>query len=88
MSAEPLWIAKISGWLSVHMIFGPCHSGTMRMAALCLSYDEVITAPRCSSVRMLVVLVRSPRCFRAIGVDDESGIQVFDECQVRGGVIL
>ncbi len=70
------------------MIFNPCHSGAMRMAALCSSYDEVIAAPRCSFVRMVVGLVRSPGCLRAIGVDDESGIQVFDECQVRGGVIL
>ncbi len=52
VSAEPLWIALRSGWLSVHMGAG------------------------------------WPRCCRAIVADDELGIQVSDEWQIGGGVIL
>ncbi len=77
MSAEPLWIALRSDWLSVHTAAASCvdksHSSAMRMAAFSSSYVEVKAAP----------------CYcQAICVDKESGIQVSGECQLGGNVIF
>ncbi len=52
VSAEPLWIALRSDWLSVHMAAAACdskiHSSALRMSAFSLSYDEVV--PGCRRV--------------------------------------
>ncbi len=86
MSAEPLWVALRSDWLSVETAAAVCsgksHLISMRMAAFSSSYDEAIAAPRSYFVRRVVLVGRvsfcyfHPRCCQAIDVDDESGIQV------------
>ncbi len=64
VSAEPLWIALRSDWLSVQMAAAACDgrspSSAMRMAAFSSSYDEVKAAPRCCFVRRVVGLAGSP----------------------------
>ncbi len=49
VSAEPLWIALRSDWLSVQVAAVRCydksHSSAMRMTAFSSSYDGVIAAP-------------------------------------------
>ncbi len=64
VSAEPLWIALRSDWLSVQIAAAACdvrsHSSAMRMAAFSSSYDEVMAAPRCCVVKRIVGLAGSP----------------------------
>ncbi len=64
VSAEPLWTALRSDWLSVQMAAaasdGESHSSAMRMTAFSSPYDEVIAAPRCCFVRRVVGLAGSP----------------------------
>ncbi len=79
--------------LSVQMAAAACdgkrHSSIMPMAAFSSSYDERRGVGRVSfCYHHSRVTIKCPRCFRAIGVDDESGTQVSDECQVGDGVIL
>ncbi len=64
VSAEPLWIALRSDWLSMQMAAPACdgesHSSAMRMAAFSSSYDEVVAAPRCCFERRVGGLAGSP----------------------------